>query len=597
MNIRAQCLLFLMKLAKNHSFAELSTLFTLGSHVSAQRIFVRILLNHFKHNTTIRPVVDLNGNANDAEIDSMLIQAYDNMSVKFRELTKNLKDPFADRYPHERIGVLVGFDGTYAGFKRPQDIQVQKSLYYDPRGGHIVKILTFTDASGKCLAVLPLSASSSPSNGEHYQIQTLIRLDSRYIRSIIRGNDRFFVILVVDSGLTIQAQNRPNEVRGLPTLSQTCDEEGCFLIHTSNKWDTYHFQKQTDGKIMKVPRNPAHPTMDENCVKYTRLFRMPQEQMHAPLHFTYQINNERKLDTYYLDPLPLSILTRYGLEEFEDVPLYSFIITCCLSLFNQFHPGFKPAMSEQDQRDLAESLMTRLFLENPLLHPVWNIDFDRGRLGRGNWMTTTLAALAENDILNFPKITEIEQLKAAILLCSGKHAIIKADQIITYMIQLNLADRNLTRAETIEALATLPEDEFEIEYLRVVRPDDDPNWTPPGWDVDLFGEWMDVTFVRCFMPSSNRSMSSRANGHYCVIGFGEEGSDRMGLPEPYNRIYYFRCFNCPSLNGSMALDRHLAGMLKLLSFKQWYKSTQRTFALLNTQAPDNRYIYPLFGHF
>ena len=166
-----------MKLAKNHSFGELSTLFTLGSHVSAQRIFVRILLNHFKHNTTIRPVVDLNGNANDAEIDSMLTQAYDNMSVKFRELTKNLKDPFADRYPHERIGVLVGFDGTYAGFKRPQDIQVQKSLYYDPRGGHIVKILTFTDASGKCLAVLPLSASSSPSNGEHYQIQTLLRLD------------------------------------------------------------------------------------------------------------------------------------------------------------------------------------------------------------------------------------------------------------------------------------------------------------------------------------------------------------------------------------------------------------------------------------
>ena len=164
------------------------------------------------------------------------------------------------------------------------------------------------------------------------------------------------------------------------------------------------------------------------------------------------------------------------------------------------------------------------------------------------------------------------------------------------MIQLRLAGRNLNRSQTIEALDVIPEEDIEVEYLRISRPDDisDSDWAPEGWDASVLGQWHNLTFVRMFIPSSYRSMSSQSNGHYCVLAFGEETSDRLGLPYPYNRIYFYYCYNCPALNGSMSCDRHLAAFIKLLSFKQWYRSTERTVNTLNVLAEDNRYIFMLF---
>ena len=132
--------------------------------------------------------------------------------------------------------------------------------------------------------------------------------------------------------------------------------------------------------------------------------------------------------------------------------------------------------------------------------------------------------------------------------------------------------------------------------MKISRPDDiyDPDWAPSGWDASVLGQWRDLTFVRMFIPSSYRSMSSQSNGHYCVFAFGEESSDRLGLPYPYNRIYFYYCYNCPALNGSISCDRHLAALLKLLSFKQWYRSTERTINTLNVQAEDNRYVVLCF---
>ena len=595
LNIRAQCLLFLMKLAKNHSFEQLSSLFTLGSHVTAKRTFNRILLNHFKHNINIRTLVDSDGISNDSEIDAMLDEAYNNMPVKFKELLRHFWDP-AGLY---RLGVLLNFDATYIGLKMLMDIMKQKSMWYGPRATHIAKVLNFTDAIGKVVGLIPLSDSSTPSNGDKYLVQTFIRLmddqdASNYFRRIIRGNHRYFVILVTDAGLVVNARNRPNEVANLPTLTNVSLSENCLFLHTSPKHEAYFFVKRADGFIEKVlGENPLLPTMKENVVKFTRLLRKVQEMIHGVLKSNFQITNERKLPTSYLDPIEVSVLRKHGLEEFQDVPLLSFIITCCFSLQNQVHPGFQPALSDQHQFELAECLMKRLFVENPLLHPIWNVDFDRPRSRcRGNWATTTLAELSRSDFLNFPKLTDIDQLFTAQLLTSGKHALQKADQLITYMIQLRLAGQNLTRSQTIAALDIIPEEDFEVEYLKVSRPDDifDPDWAPEGWDASVLGQWRDLTFVRMFIPSSYRSMSSQSNGHYCVFAFGEESSDRLGLPYPYNRIYFYYCYNCPALNGSMSCDRHLAALLKLLSFKQWYQSTERTINTLNVLAEDNRYV-------
>ena len=135
--------------------------------------------------------------------------------------------------------------------------------------------------------------------------------------------------------------------------------------------------------------------MKENVVKFSRLMRMIQEIIHGVLKSCFQITNERKLPTSYLDPVEVSVLRKHGLEEYQDVPLLSFIITCCLFLQNPVHPGFQPALSVQYQFELAECLMKRLFVENPHLNLIWNIDFDKPRSRcKGNWATTTLAELS-----------------------------------------------------------------------------------------------------------------------------------------------------------------------------------------------------------
>ena len=46
---------------------------------------------------------------------------------------------------------------------------------------------------------------------------------------------------------------------------------------------TYHLEKTVGGKIRKVQRIAGKPTLDEIAVKFTRLLRKTQEQIHAAL--------------------------------------------------------------------------------------------------------------------------------------------------------------------------------------------------------------------------------------------------------------------------------------------------------------------------
>ena len=94
------------------------------------------------------------------------------------------------------------------------------------------------------VGLIPLSDSSTPSNGDKYLVQTFIRLmddqdASNYFRRIIRGNHRYFVILVTDAGLVVNARNRPNEVANLPMLTNVSLAENCLFLLTSPKHEEY----------------------------------------------------------------------------------------------------------------------------------------------------------------------------------------------------------------------------------------------------------------------------------------------------------------------------------------------------------------------
>ena len=355
------------------------------------------------------------------------------------------------------------------------------------------------------------------------------------------------------------------------------------MLHTSNKYLTYHLEKTVGGKIRKVQRIAGKPTLDENAVKFTRLLRKTQEQIHAALKQMFPFLNLRKLWLDCLKPLTLRQLTKFGLpgDRFEDLPRLNYLVTVCCSLINFFHPGFKPLFmnSDNEQIRLATIILKRLFLENPLLHPeIWPVELNP-RSNSTSWTEISFSEMSSSGFMEFPQLTPETLTPTVFEIASGANAINQANSSLTYMKQLLIKGQNLTRQETEDALLD-PPNEWKLKYTDISTP-------PVLWDEARFGTWSNVRIVGCKIPPSNKS-SSPANFHWAVIVFGRSATNRLGMNPPYDRIYFYHCFGCPALNGSISMDRHIAALLEMCSFRFLYKPTNRTVNLLNTVADRSR---------
>ena len=145
--------------------------------------------------------------------------------------------------------------------------------------------------------------------------------------------------------------------------------------------------------------------------------------------------------------------------------------------------------------------------------------------------------LAQHDFLGFPQLGRDSINPVALELVSGPHALKKADSILTYMKQIDIKGRNLTREEASAELATFP-DNWKLQYFDIKTPptfqssSSCSKWVPGWWDEEKFGTWHDLRLVRCRIPPSYRSATSRQNYHWVVIGFGGEPSNRLNLRPP-----------------------------------------------------------------
>ena len=464
------------------------------------------------------------------------------------------------------------------------------------------KWLTFTDLSSKFVALLPIASSQSPSSGDGLLLSKYIELEDAantgsYVRSLLRGNNGFFVILVCDAGFVAEIPNSPQQARGpnVVTLAEVCQEENCVLLHTSNKHETYHLYKTSEGLIRKIARVQGKPSLNENTVKLSRLLRKSQEQIFAGLKGKFQIFDERHLSNRYILPFSSKELHSFGLDrKFKNSPKLNFIGVVACSLMNSTHPGFLPIYMDEIQEIRAANLfMHRMFLENPLHNlEIWPLDF----LAQGScktWQELSFGSLEISNPLDFPQLTEDEINPTAIELVSGPHAIHRGNCVLTYMQQLLLKSGNLSREEILVELQEFPTD-WKFQYTEIKTPSDFlptpecSSWCPDWWDCDRYGPWHDLTLVRCKIPPSYKTANSPANFHTVVIGFGNEPSYRLGLRSPYDRIYFWRCFKCPSLNGVVSMDRHCAALLLALSFKHMYTSTAKPVNVLNTVACTKR---------
>ena len=107
------------------------------------------------------------------------------------------------------------------------------------------------------------------------------------------------------------------------------------------------------------------------------------------------------------------------------------------------------------------------------------------------WTETTIKDIEEHHLL-FPQLNEDSINPVALELVSGPHAIQRAYSVITYMGQLELKGRNLTREEASLQLQRFPEN-WKVHYCDIKTPtsfvptENQPYWSPEWWDEVKFG--------------------------------------------------------------------------------------------------------------
>ena len=599
LNLCGEVFLWLLKLTKNLSNEVLRGLFQLNHKENVRKIFYRQNCYYYNNNINIPIIIAQDGSINQQELDKLLQICYDGMSDYHRTLAAAIADPKPEG--RIRIGVILNVDSTYWDTEGGGDIEINKLLFYPNRSGYVVKFMNFTSMSGKIVGAIPCTTGCTPASGDNHLFQKFVGLEDdgwseSYLRVLIRGNNRFFVICVSDAGFVVRLRNAPVQVRGLANMTELCTQEGAFHCHTSTNFEEYLLKKNVDGKLDKFPFDEEERTIVENTVNWTRKMRMVQENIHANIKRTFPFLNGKKIKSSYLKPYSAAERRIFHIpESHKNVPKLSFISLTCASLLNEIHMGYKLLwLAAADQVPMANNIIQRMDKENPLLYEeIWPIDFmSTGR--RNGWQKVSLAFLEyENDVLSFPKLNEVDVKRVAPRLVGGIHALNKTQEVLTYITKLRYKDSNITSQEMLDKCAEFPWD-FEVEYQEIKTPNDfvptqeTPAWSPPFWDTEKFGEWHDCTLVKAIIPPTMKSATQRSNFHHVVIGFGRDHSGRLGQIPPYTQIYFWRCFQCPSKMGLVAMDRHCATCLCMLSFPHTYRSKAKVPHLLNPTAPDRR---------
>ena len=607
LNIFSDTFLWLLKMTKNLSNELLRGMFALRSKAHARQIFIRQNLYYYQQNVNIPNVVKQDGTLNAEERRKIYQLCRNGMAPLHKKLGEYLQDPL-DR---DRLCTMINVDGSYEDMEGMSDIEHQKAFFSSHRGGHVAKFLNFTSMDGKFVGLLPITTSSM-SSGDGFVTQRFIGLQDdgpseNYMRLLLQGDDEHFVVIISDAGFVIRLHNQPVQIADCPNLSELSEQDDvkAFHLHTSTKYERYILEMNAAGKLHKVYDFDEDEAQDkrtqiEHTVKFTRLLRMVQENAHGSLKRTFPFLNGKKMPNTYLKPFSPSERRKNNIpESHKNIPKLSVFIVVGCSLLNEIHPGYRPLyLNDADQILMGENIVLRMSLENPLLYDqMWPIDF-RARARRvDGWSMVRVGRLEYGDdegaFLGFPTPNENEFRRAAIFLAGGVHPLVKTNEVLTYIHKLEMKDMEISPEELNQRCEGFPM-MMELEYTHIKTPDnfvptiEMPVWSPPWWDSEKFGDWHDCTIVRSLIPPTMKSASTRANFHRCVIGFGETPTNRLGQNPPYNRVYFWRCYDCPAKTGLLSMDRHCATLLCALSFRHTYRSKARLATVLNAVALECR---------
>ena len=116
---------------------------------------------------------------------------------------------------------------------------------------------------------------------------------------------------------------------------------------------------------------------------------MVQENVHASLKKIFAFLDAKKMSNSYLKPFSITEQRKYKLpDSHKRIPKLSAYTVGACSLLNEIHPGYRPLyLREEDQEPMADNILLRMSVENPLLYEeIWPVSFTgAGARDRGDW--------------------------------------------------------------------------------------------------------------------------------------------------------------------------------------------------------------------
>ena len=569
----AQGLLFLHKMLNNESFSSLAVDFVLKKKY-CRKIFWKVLMGQYKTNMNV-PRLLFNNATVDDQVNRLLTESFNSTPPLIQNIFRHFIDPSG----RGRIPVVLLLDATYLAVQDSTDIYLHKSLFYGPKKDHIVKLVCLTNCIGKIVGMLPLACSQSPTCGDSFLVGHFVELEeasggAQYFRTLLRGNNDFWVILVTDAGLVTRPSRAGVNVVG---LEDVCIAENCLLLHT--KSGEYFLERdETSGSLSKVPTRPELRTRQAHSIVVSRLVRNINEQAHAGLKQKVGLLGAKKIPRQFLYQVGSKLGTASGLrEEDHQLPRLS-IITCVgAGIYNLIHPGFSiKFLDRNSQIALAQIYCSRINLENPLDHMLtWNTRLDRN-ISSG-FQSAYVRDLNITNNLGFPLLPRELFNPLVFDVTGGPAPLIGACGILSYMSFRSIKEQNpqFTVTEVQEAIS-LPQDTALQYFVQ--------NSAPEGWNSDIFGTFQVCTLVRMRCPPSHKSDSSPANWKFAVVAFSDSPDQRLSIRGPLSQILFWGCFGCPSDMGLMRTCKHVASLLMVLSFQYAFVPKTLSVGLLNPKA-------------
>ena len=571
----AQGLLFLHRMLNNASTRELTVDFILSER-AVRKIFWNVAMHQYKNNINV-PRLIFNGNTVDSQVNHLLSNSFDATPPLIRNIFRYFEDPSG----RSRLPVVLLLDATYLSVQDSSDISLHKTLFYGPKRDHIVKLICITNTNAKIVGVLPLASSQSPSCGDSFLVGHFIQLEessgsAQYFRTLIRGNDTYFVVLVTDAGLVTRPARSGVVVPGLDDI---CLQENCILLHTK-KGDYLLERDERSGKICKITSSPDAKSRPSHTMVISRLVRNINEQAHGGLKQKVLILGDKKLPRQFLLPIGLRFGSKYQLPvEDHNLPRLSILVTLGVSLYNQIHAGFQLRYIDRySQIALAQIYCSRINLENPFDHSVtWNNSLETNRM-RG-YQVIRIGDLQERNNIGFPKLPQELFNPLVYDLTGGPGPILGASAILSYMSFRWIKENSphLSVSEIQQAIG-LPLDCSIQYFVQDVEPE--------GWDVGLFGNFVPCTIVRMLCPPSHNSDSDISKWKYAVVCFSETHSSRLNIRGPLSQVMYWTCVRCPSDMGLMRTCKHVAALLMVLGFPYAFSVKTLAVSLLNPKAAE-----------